>query len=323
MAESRFPLLGGRGGGTRSCPKLEFPITVKTLTLAVCGTRDLMPYHHDPAYSKSVGNRDMFVNTMFDQALFARYVTDWCGPESDFRETTLQMLGQLCPGDLAIVQGRVTDKSESGKDKLVKIEMGASSTEHGIAATSSAVIAMPSREAGAVQPVESMGKPVVEPHPEMPDFAKEWLGQVSEPSHGGYPISEVQIMYWCDMVEDANPLYLDGEYARKSRHGGVIAPPIGLITWAMKRAGQQGVDPAAPDCNWPERRPWPPLEGGKPRLIPTPPGARDSLCLPPDIGALPPGPGGRVKSRSRRSPDWPSRRSTLRHLRSPPKPRNT
>ena len=76
-------------------PKLEFPITVKTLILGVCGTRDLMPYHHDPAYSKSVGNRDMFVNTMFDQALFARYATDWSGPDSDFRASTLQMLGQL------------------------------------------------------------------------------------------------------------------------------------------------------------------------------------------------------------------------------------
>ena len=258
-------------------PKLEFPITVKTLTLAVCGTRDLMPYHHDSAYAKSVGNRDMFVNTMFDQALFARYVTDWSGPESDFRETGLQMLGQLCPGDLAIVQGRVTDKSEAGKDKLVKIEMGASSVDHGLAATSSAVIAMPSRESGPVQPVESMGKPVVEPHPEMPDFAREWIGQVGPRSYGGYPISEVQIMYWCDMVEDMNPLYVDGEYARKSRHGGVVAPPIGLITWAMKRAGHQGVDFAAPDCNWPDRKPWPPIEA-KNRMIPTPPGARETIA---------------------------------------------
>ena len=103
-------------------PRLEFPITAKTMVLAVCGTRDLMPYHHDPAYSKSVGNRDMFVNTMFDQALFGRYVGDWSGPESDFRETGLQMVGSLCPGDLAIVEGRVSEKKESGQDRLVKVE---------------------------------------------------------------------------------------------------------------------------------------------------------------------------------------------------------
>ena len=56
-------------------PTLHFPITPKTMVLAVCGTRDLMPYHHNPAYSKSVGNRDMFVNTMFEQALFGRFVS--------------------------------------------------------------------------------------------------------------------------------------------------------------------------------------------------------------------------------------------------------
>ena len=257
-------------------PELAFPITVKTLALAVCGTRDLMPYHHDPAYSKSVGNRDMFVNTMFDQALFGRFVSDWSGPESDFRETTLQMLGQLCPGDVARIQGRVTEKFEVGSDRRVKLEMGASN-ELGIAATSTATLAMPSREAGPVRPVEVLDKPHVEPHPEIPDFAKEWLGHPSAPSTGAYPVSEVQILYWCDMVEDANPLYVDGDYARKSRHGGVIAPPFSLITWGMKRGGQQGVDFRAPDAGYSERAPWPPAEAGG-RSVPTPPGARETIA---------------------------------------------
>ena len=106
-------------------PVLEFPITVKTLILAVCGTRDLMPYHHDPEYSKSVGNRDMFVNTMFEQALFGRYVTDFAGPESDFRETGLQMLNQLCPGDIARVEGTVTEKLEEGGEKRIKLQLSA------------------------------------------------------------------------------------------------------------------------------------------------------------------------------------------------------
>ena len=118
-------------------PVLEFPITVKTLILAVCGTRDLMPYHHDPEYSKSVGNRDMFVNTMFEQALFGRYVTDFVGPESDFRETGLQMLNQLCPGDVAKIEGRITEKIEEGGEKRIKLELSASN-HIGVAATGTA-----------------------------------------------------------------------------------------------------------------------------------------------------------------------------------------
>lgn len=262
-----------------SLPPLDFPITVKTLVLGVCGTRDLMPYHHNPAYSKSIGNPDMFVNTMFEQALFARYVTDWSGPESDFRATTLQMVGQLVPGDEARIRGRVVKKYHDGEDCLVEIEMAAHSAR-GLAARSSATIAMPSDRLGEVKPFRSLGKPRMPVNPEIPDEARDWLGRVSEPAWGGYPISEVQILYWCDMVEDANPLYEDGEYARKCRHQGVIAPPMGLISWMMPRAGRSGVDPEAPDVDCPNRKPWPPPPGG-PRGrgdMFTPPGASDTIA---------------------------------------------
>ncbi len=262
--------------GGETLPPLEFPITQKTLVLAVCGTRDLMPYHHNPAYAKSIGNRDMFVNTMFEQALFARFVTDWSGPESDFRETTLQMIGQLCPGDVARVEGSVAGASAESGEPRVRVEMTASN-QRGLAARASATIAMPSRARGAVRPLPSLAKPTLEVDPQIPDFAKAWLGDVSEPAFGGYPVSEAQILYWCDMVEDANPLYVDGDYARKSRHGGVIAPPVGLITWGMPRAGHQGVDFAAPDCDAPARRPWPPRTAGA-RAFKTPPGASETIA---------------------------------------------
>jgi hypothetical protein len=142
-------------------PVLRFPITVKTLALAVCGTRDLMPYHHNPAYSKSVGNRDMFVNTMFEQALFGRFVIDWCGPESDFRETMLQMVGQIVPGDVALIEGTVKKKYREGDDYLAHLVLTASN-EIGVAARSSATIAMPSREGGAVRPKLELSKPSIE-----------------------------------------------------------------------------------------------------------------------------------------------------------------
>jgi acyl dehydratase len=257
-------------------PPLEFPITQKTLVLAVCGTRDLMPYHHNSAYAKSLGNRDMFVNTMFEQALFGRFTTDWSGPGSDFRETTLQMVGQLCPADIARVEGRVAGMGTESGEPRVRIEMTASN-HLGLAARASAVVAMPSRARGEPAAGFALAKPVFEPDPQIPDFAKAWLGDVSEPGWGGYPVSEAQILYWCDMVEDANPLYVDGEYARASRHKGVIAPPVGLITWGMQRAGHQGVDPAAPDCDAPGREPWPP-RAARARGFKTPPGATETIA---------------------------------------------
>lgn len=260
-------------------PVLRFPITVKTLVLAVCGTRDLMPYHHNAAYAESIGNRGMFVNTMFEQALFARFVTDWCGPESDFRETSLSMVGQIVPGDVAVIEGQVTRKYRDGEDCCIELELTAKNAL-GIAARSSARIAMPSEQYGTVKPMRSLGKPDIKPNPAMPESARTHLGKVSAPQWGAYPISEVQIMYWCDMVEDANPLYIPGAYAKKCRHKGVIAPPMGLISWMMGRAGRGGVDPNAPDVDCPERKPWPPVEGTAVRGggMFTPPGATDTIA---------------------------------------------
>ena len=261
-------------------PVLRFPITVKTMVLAVCGTRDLMPYHHNPEYSKSIGNRGMFVNTMFEQALFARTITDWSGPESDFRSTSLQMLGQLVPDDVAEIRGQVTKKYWDGSDCIVELELTASN-HIGVAARSSATIAMPSHQYGDVKPVHCLRKPEMEVNPGIPEEAKAHLGKVSQPAQAAYPISEVQIMYWCDMVEDANPLYVDGEYARKCRHKGVIAPPMGLISWMMGRAGRTGVDFSAPDVDCPERKPWPPLSASRAPSgsgMFTPPGATDTIA---------------------------------------------
>ena len=81
------------------------------------------------------------------------------------------------------------------------------------------------------------------------------------------------------MVEDNNPLYADTEYARKSRHKGLIAPPMGLISWNMGRAGRQGVDFEKPDANCPERAPWPPKDASaKGGGMPAPPGTTDTIA---------------------------------------------
>jgi acyl dehydratase len=259
-------------------PGLAFPISIKTMALAVCGTRDLMPYHHHSEYAKSLGNRDMFVNTMFEQALFGRFVTDWLGPESDFRETSLQMVASICPGDTAVLEGVVAKSGREDGEARIVVELSASNAL-GLSARASATLAMPSRETGPVRPLARLEKPHFEEHPEMPDFAREWLGQATPRTEGGYPVSEVQILYWCDMVEDANPLYTMGDYAQQSRHGGVIAPPMALITWMSGRGGHSGVDPQAPDVDVPERAPWPARSGEASRGTRfTPPGTTDTIA---------------------------------------------
>jgi acyl dehydratase len=55
---------------------------------------------------------------------------------------------------------------------------------------------------------------------------REWVGQKSESRAGRYPVEYDAIRRHCHMVDDTNPLFLDPEYAKGTRHGGVIAPPV-------------------------------------------------------------------------------------------------
>lgn len=52
--------------------------------------------------------------------------------------------------------------------------------------------------------------------------------------HEGHDeVSESDIRHWCEVMQDANPLYTDEEYAKRSRYGGIIAPPQMVQTWSL------------------------------------------------------------------------------------------
>ncbi len=48
---------------------------------------------------------------------------------------------------------------------------------------------------------------------------------VPSPLHPAHDrVSEVDVDRWCQVMQDTNPLYTDEEYAKKSLHGGLLAP---------------------------------------------------------------------------------------------------
>ncbi|MFC4950086.1 FAS1-like dehydratase domain-containing protein [Pseudonocardia sp. GCM10023141] len=237
-------------------PDLRFPITLKTLVMAAMGTRDLMPYHHDEEFVKSIGMRGAFVNTMFNQGLFGRFATDWAGPTARFRSASLKMTNQLVAGDVAVVSGTVIDRwiTDDG-DALVRLELRTSNSL-GATAMSRTVLALPT-EADEHASFRALGEP--EPtvlSDAMPQEAREQIG-VTSLRPGPYPVSEAQIGYFAEMVRDANPLYTDPGYAAASLAGGIIAPPPSLIVWVMDRGSQVGIDLDRPDVHLPEQPPWP------------------------------------------------------------------
>ena len=46
-------------------------------------------------------------------------------------------------------------------------------------------------------------------------------------------VCAAMIRHWCDAMEDGNPVYTDPDYAAKSSHGALVAPPAMLNAWTM------------------------------------------------------------------------------------------
>jgi uncharacterized protein len=62
----------------------------------------------------------------------------------------------------------------------------------------------------------------------------------SSPRSGRDPVNLPMIRNWAEAIGDANPVYTDAEYAARSVHGGLVAPPAMTQVWTMR-----GLHPAA------------------------------------------------------------------------------
>jgi hypothetical protein len=70
-----------------------------------------------------------------------------------------------------------------------------------------------------------------------------WIGREGEPVAARDAVNPAMIRHWCDAVGDRNPVYTDPEFAAKSVHGAIVAPPTMLQAWSM--AGLRPPEPEA------------------------------------------------------------------------------
>lgn len=57
------------------------------------------------------------------------------------------------------------------------------------------------------------------------------------------PVNEAMIGHWCEALGDRNPVYTDPEAAKRSIHGGLVAPPAMLQAWTMRGLEPRPDDP--------------------------------------------------------------------------------
>jgi acyl dehydratase len=70
--------------------------------------------------------------------------------------------------------------------------------------------------------------------PALTQQQRDLIGKESAPRPAPYAVNEAMARHWCEMVEDANPIYFDEAYARTTWLQGAFAPPAMLYTWGRQ-----------------------------------------------------------------------------------------
>jgi len=70
--------------------------------------------------------------------------------------------------------------------------------------------------------------------PQLTDEQTTLIGKESPPRPAPYAVNQAIARFWCEMVEDPNPIYFDEEYARSTWLKSPFAPPAMLFTWGMQ-----------------------------------------------------------------------------------------
>ena len=122
-------------------PSLDIPITASLITCAALATRDFEPCHHDKAVAQGMGLPDVFMNILTSQALMARFVTDWSGPEVVMKALKVKLGAPNVPGMTMTVSGEIVEKDDDGKS--IKVDVTGENNIWGMHMTGSVQIALP------------------------------------------------------------------------------------------------------------------------------------------------------------------------------------
>jgi hypothetical protein len=78
-------------------------------------------------------------------------------------------------------------------------------------------------------------------HDKLKALVGQHTGGSEKPSLAPDPVNQPMIRHWAHALDDMNPVYLDPEFAAKSRFGGIVSPPVMLQTWTMPAPKLEGI----------------------------------------------------------------------------------
>ena len=90
-------------------PDLAIPLTATLIIGGALMTLDYFDGHHDRDMAVQRGSKDIFMNIHTALGLVQRYVSDWAGPEAQWRNIRARLGASNYPGDTMVLSGTVVE----------------------------------------------------------------------------------------------------------------------------------------------------------------------------------------------------------------------
>jgi acyl dehydratase len=126
-------------------PPISLELTMRRMMMAVCGTRDLYPLHHDRDFARAMGQKDMVPNILFLGAFLGRCLTDWTGPTGKIRKLSVVAGTPSYPGETITASGRVTKKYVSDGDHKIDCHLVVTKADASTIVNCRATVIIPSK----------------------------------------------------------------------------------------------------------------------------------------------------------------------------------
>jgi uncharacterized OB-fold protein/acyl dehydratase len=92
-------------------PDMAIDASATFVVASALATRDFTPVHHDRDLAVANGSKDIFVNILSDNGLLQRFISQWAGPQSLLRQTSVRLGVPCYAGDTLMFTGHVTDRT--------------------------------------------------------------------------------------------------------------------------------------------------------------------------------------------------------------------
>ncbi|MEZ0122409.1 MAG: hypothetical protein AB9Q22_14955 [Candidatus Reddybacter sp.] len=127
-------------GDTVTTVTMDVPF--ERVILDAAATQDYFPGHHNPAYARHQGQKEIYLNTMAIEGFIDRVATDWAGPHTFIRKRKMQMRSSIYAGDTLRGEGTVEKCYEDDGRHLLDVKINIS-TDSGLCVPAELTLELP------------------------------------------------------------------------------------------------------------------------------------------------------------------------------------